>query len=112
MSDPGRQIELQSEVLALHFLRLVGYVNLVGLTFSIWGMKTGPGSPLGALIAVLSVIVCVLGWLIYAVFWNRLFRQVSRPQGRPFMRPYIIGMATLAAGVMLVVGLGLASLPH
>jgi hypothetical protein len=95
---------MQSEVITLHCLRLIGYANLAALTLVLWGLKGGWQS---SVLVALPVITCILGVSVYFVFWDRLFGHVPRHQGRPFMRPYIIGFATLAAAVVLIVGLGL-----
>ncbi len=89
----------QSEVAALHFIRIAGYANFAWLSFMLLSIKAGWHSlVLGSLPAAVSV----LGALLYYTSWERIFRHTPQAEGRRFVRPYILGTAVLAGAVVVL----------
>lgn len=89
---------------ALHALRILGYVNLAALVIVLLRLKGGWDS---WLLLVLPPLLTVSGAVLYYSGWNRAFPQVSKAEGRRFMRPYLLGLYLIVAAAGLVFGLSL-----
>lgn len=90
-----------SERTTLQIVSAVGYANLVALLLVIFSVKTISI----AWVFYIPPAVAVFGTLLYHAFWHRVFPCISKAEGRPFIRPYIVGSAVVVAATLLVLGL-------
>ena len=88
----------------LQTLQVVGYGNLALLVYLLLAMKVS--SELWLPFA-LAFAVAILGSIAYFAFWNQLFPQIPKAEGRIFMRPYLLALAVAIAAAALVLGLHL-----
>jgi len=98
---PEVNASVRPERWTLRAICIAGYVNLVGMTLMLLGLKGGPAVP-GWLLAVTPAISAA-GATVYYCGWQRCFPAVRKAAGRRYMRPYLLGTYLLLATVVFFV---------
>ena len=93
---------MEKEITILQSVRVAGYVNLFILVFLLLSVKT-----INLLLLFIPAGVAVIGVIVYAFYWTKLFTFIKRKEGRKYMSPYILGVTLFIGAVVLVYSLSL-----
>lgn len=99
MPLPLHKLTERQQRAALEALRVVGYLDLIGLTALLLGLKGPAQLSLPWVLAVPLLAVC--GSLFYYLAWDRVITEVSKVDGRRYLRPYLLGSWLMIAAVVL-----------
>ena len=87
---------MEREIIKLQAIRVAGYVNFLFLVVSLLQIKTN------MLPVMVPFIISAIGVLTYSFWWGKLFKYVSKNEGRKYIRPYILGVVVIFSAMLLI----------
>lgn len=95
------------EMRILLVARVIGWANT--LVFIILLITSKNQTVWHSILCTILGLICIVGTLIYYIFWSKIFKHTCKNIGNEYVSPYRLGTIVIIFGMLYVLGVKLTT---